>query len=213
MTLATKTNGQFDTAAAAVPAPFGPFTRVDNVAAVAPNSHLPVQCTAFGGTKTIYVSFDTLNDAKLLEAFIRDTFGIEYLLYQISLVSKVLAANIAEIDPPLTTAAEKQEILKSLSIIPTLFGTFPWKAHIENDKSLEVQVDFSGTPSGADLALVQDIDGQYYLKLWDFGDGATSLDDNPTHTYDLDGTYDVRLIVIGAGGIKEKRKSFTINVP
>jgi PKD repeat protein len=31
--------------------------------------------------------------------------------------------------------------------------------------------------------------------LWDFGDGATSTDKNPIHTYAQPGTYDVRLIV------------------
>ncbi len=31
--------------------------------------------------------------------------------------------------------------------------------------------------------------------LWDFGDGTTSTDENPTHIYDLSGMYDVSLIV------------------
>lgn len=39
-------NTDLNTAAAAVPAPFGPFTRVGNAADVSPNSHLPVEMTA-----------------------------------------------------------------------------------------------------------------------------------------------------------------------
>lgn len=35
---------------------------------------------------------------------------------------------------------------------------------------------------------------------WDFGDGTTSNTAFPAHTYDVPGTYDVRLIVQGAGG-------------
>jgi PKD repeat protein len=36
--------------------------------------------------------------------------------------------------------------------------------------------------------------------LWDFGDGASSTDANPTHLYAADGTYNVTLTVTGAGG-------------
>jgi PKD repeat protein len=36
--------------------------------------------------------------------------------------------------------------------------------------------------------------------LWDFGDGATSTQQNPTHTYSLSGVCVVRLVASGAGG-------------
>jgi len=36
--------------------------------------------------------------------------------------------------------------------------------------------------------------------LWDFGDGGTSGDQNPTHTYSSEGSYDVQLIVSNAYG-------------
>jgi PKD repeat protein len=35
---------------------------------------------------------------------------------------------------------------------------------------------------------------------WDFGDGATSTDQNPVHTYDVYGDYTVKLKVTGKGG-------------
>jgi FOG: PKD repeat len=35
---------------------------------------------------------------------------------------------------------------------------------------------------------------------WDFGDGATSTEPHPIHTYTAFGTYDVRLVVTGANG-------------
>lgn len=36
---------------------------------------------------------------------------------------------------------------------------------------------------------------------WDFGDGTTSSEQSPTHTYDADGVYDVQLSVTGANGL------------
>ncbi|APU89040.1 PKD containing protein [Virus Rctr85] len=206
-------NTDLNTAAAAVPAPFGPFTRVGNAADVSPNSHLPVEMTAFAGAKTFFVSYDTLSSADLLQDFIKNTFGIDYLIWQLKLALEVLDANAKDIAPPLATVPEQQEILKSLAIIPTLFGTFPWKALIENDPSLKVVADFTGTPAGANLTLDQTVTGQAYLHLWDFGDGTTSLATDPVKVYAADGTYVVRLIVIGAGGIVEVRKSFVIDVP
>jgi PKD repeat protein len=37
---------------------------------------------------------------------------------------------------------------------------------------------------------------------WDFGDGATSTQRNPEHTYADAGTYTVRLTGVGASGAK-----------
>jgi subtilisin family serine protease len=36
--------------------------------------------------------------------------------------------------------------------------------------------------------------------LWDFGDGSTSTEQNPTHVYEQPGTYTVTLLVYGPGG-------------
>lgn len=50
--------------------------------------------------------------------------------------------------------------------------------------------------------------------LWDFGDGATSVETNPTHTYLKVGTYSVQLNIItslGAQGIVKKTDYITID--
>src|SRR5690606_28546686 len=47
--------------------------------------------------------------------------------------------------------------------------------------------------------------------LWDFGDGGTSTDKNPTHSYAATGSYIVSLIVSGPGGTSEAAQT-TINV-
>lgn len=47
--------------------------------------------------------------------------------------------------------------------------------------------------------------------MWEFGDGATSTDPNPSHTYDNPGQYEVVLTVTdGQGGSDEKRYTVTI---
>ena len=37
------------------------------------------------------------------------------------------------------------------------------------------------------------------LRSWDFGDGDTSTEQHPIHTYDTPGTYTVKLVVTGPG--------------
>ena len=76
--------------------------------------------------------------------------------------------------------------------------------------STEVVADFSSsTPEGCVLPFTVDfstesINGDDYL--WSFGDGATSTEENPSHTYTTEGVFDVTLELSGAlceGGIGE----------
>ncbi|MFJ7243424.1 ThuA domain-containing protein [Kitasatospora sp. NPDC098652] len=53
-----------------------------------------------------------------------------------------------------------------------------------------------------------DPNGEALTYLWDFGDGSTSTDANPTHTYTDKGTFKARLTVTNASG-----KSAAITVP
>ncbi|MBX3378071.1 MAG: PQQ-dependent sugar dehydrogenase [Phycisphaeraceae bacterium] len=48
--------------------------------------------------------------------------------------------------------------------------------------------------------------------LWTFGDGATSTQQNPTHTYTQEGTYTVRLAVTGPAGTAVSQKANYIGV-
>lgn len=47
---------------------------------------------------------------------------------------------------------------------------------------------------------------------WQFGDGSTSTERNPTHTYVLDGVYDVRLTVAGSAGLAVTQRNGYIRV-
>jgi len=50
--------------------------------------------------------------------------------------------------------------------------------------------------------------------LWDFGDGTTSVEQSPTHTYLAEGVYTVKLNIItgtGAQGVETKKNYITVN--
>lgn len=52
-----------------------------------------------------------------------------------------------------------------------------------------------------------------HFWAWDFGDGGTSTDRNPTHTYRIDGTYNVRLIVTNNLGSDTAFQSINVTLP
>lgn len=57
-----------------------------------------------------------------------------------------------------------------------------------------------------------DTDGTIVSWVWDFGDGNTSTDQNPVHTYDANGTYDVSLEVTDdQGETGMTNQSVTVN--
>ena len=49
-------------------------------------------------------------------------------------------------------------------------------------------------------------------RFWDFGDGATSTEQNPAHTYIAPGTYTVNLTATNADGSSTATKSDYIRV-
>lgn len=66
---------------------------------------------------------------------------------------------------------------------------------------LDVQFSSDGT---------YDPDGTALSYAWDFGDGSTSTDDNPAHTYGANGRYNVSLVV--SDGQATRQKSVVVTV-
>lgn len=60
--------------------------------------------------------------------------------------------------------------------------------------------DFSYTTDGLDVQFFQEIQGEYSTLNWDFGDGNTSTEENPLHTYSAFGEYNVVLTSTNACG-------------
>jgi len=54
--------------------------------------------------------------------------------------------------------------------------------------------------------------GDYATLSWDFGDGGTSTDANPTYVYNAGGTFTVTLTVSGNGGTDQETKTAYISI-
>ncbi|MFC2107223.1 PKD domain-containing protein [Bacteroidota bacterium] len=76
--------------------------------------------------------------------------------------------------------------------------------------------DFSGSPTAGYFPLQVDFTdmstGDVSDWMWYFGDGNTSTTQDPSHTYNLAGTYSVSLKIVGPGGFDSINKVDYINV-
>ncbi|GIK27489.1 MAG: hypothetical protein BroJett007_06270 [Chloroflexota bacterium] len=72
---------------------------------------------------------------------------------------------------------------------------------------------FTFTVNNLDVQFTDLSTGQIDTWQWDFGDGATSTDQNPAHTYAVDGTYTVRLTVANAGGSNFSEQQVSVSAP
>jgi len=72
--------------------------------------------------------------------------------------------------------------------------------------SIDISLEVAFTGSAVDH------DGTISLYLWDFGDGETSEEQNPTHTYICPGDYTVSLTVVDNDGLLAQTNT-TINAP
>ncbi len=95
-------------------------------------------------------------------------------------------------------------------------GTTTKEAYIHVLPPLAPKADFSAAPrNGAAPLSVQFTDLSTNNPtgwLWDFGDGTTSTEQNPAHTYAQTGTYDVTLQVLNDAGTSTVTKPAYINV-
>lgn len=74
--------------------------------------------------------------------------------------------------------------------------------------------DFSATVKGLEASFTdasRDPDGRIASHKWEFGDGKTSTEASPRHTYEKAGTYPVTLTVTDDGGLTA-RKTQSVNV-
>ncbi len=79
-----------------------------------------------------------------------------------------------------------------------------------------VEANFSGSPTSGcaplDVTFTDNSTGEIDSWYWEFGDGNTSTEENPTHQYSESGTYTVSLTVTGPNGSDTETKTDYITV-
>ena len=87
------------------------------------------------------------------------------------------------------------------------------RINVTRIRDLLLVADFTANPSSgyAPLAVqFTDISQNAAGWTWDFGDGATSNEQNPSHIYSTEGTYNVNLVVSNANGTSPKSATITV---
>jgi len=76
---------------------------------------------------------------------------------------------------------------------------------------------FTKNPDSGNVPLVVQFtnssSGEITAYAWEFGDGETSNEKDPSHTYTNAGTYTVKLVVTGPGGVSETTSTITVIQP
>ena len=95
--------------------------------------------------------------------------------------------------------------LLSLSLV-ALAGFFM----VSCDEDATPQTDFEYQIDGKTVTFTNTTQGEVTEYLWQFGDGATSSDQDPVHEYSEGGDYLVTLLARNEKGAKEESKTITI---
>lgn len=220
--LSTITNGNFDSLCAAVPAPYGPLTRVDSVVATSPNSDLPITVTS-ALSVSFEISYDDLNDRQISHQVIRQAhqgIGQNEAVVQLAWAMDVLAAYADGYSAPPLTATETQTIYNILKQQRSLAGLNVWKGDEEVDGFEDTHVIASFTSvDGTDgtVTLTNTSTGDVDYALWDFNSGESTalLSDETAGAVTFDpidgaGTYSVSLTVVGPYSVDRYTADVTV---
>ena len=147
-----------------------------------------------------------------------DTYMIIYINELCTLDSSLVSENITsytvdgstlEVRFNVNDSEETYESIIANTILTKIGATEEDISYVvdeANDEPLQIMVEIPnlGEPGEAVEFLCYPGYGETpYTYLWDFGDGSTSDEQNPTHIYDRARIYDVTLTVTDAGGAEE----------
>jgi len=109
-------------------------------------------------------------------------------------------------------------VLVSMAVLAGLLSGCVTETPVEEPENIEPTADFTYTVENTTVMfedLSVDTDGNITFWAWDFGDGNTSYDTNPVHTYTEDNkTYSVTLTVDDDGGATAtETKTVTVGTP
>ncbi len=74
----------------------------------------------------------------------------------------------------------------------------------------DFEMSYTGDQAPLDVTFNNQSTGEVTSTLWEFGDGGTSTEDSPLHTFNAEGTYTIKLIVSGPHGESSHTALLTI---
>ncbi|MDD5433546.1 MAG: S8 family serine peptidase [Candidatus Pacebacteria bacterium] len=126
--------------------------------------------------------------------------------------------------PTLNHLEIKNRILQSVDVLTSLAGKVLSNGRLNVYNALTANIepafppvaDFIGVPTNGEKPLTvvfsDQSSGQIDSWLWEFGDGATSTQEDPSYVYSNPGSYNVKLTVNGQGGTDTQSKIGYISV-
>ena len=219
MALTTKTNANIDALAGAVPAPYGPLTRVTDMDALGyiPNSDRPIAFTSNVSTTAVSMSYDQLADVRTRDEILKEAHSKRNINGEFDEMVKAIAVLYAYTSsmslPHLDS--EKVLVLEGLRAQREIVAQPPNFINMNANPPVTLIVDFTvvdAEGAGAGLAAqVTNTTVGGFLYRWDWGDGTFSTGQNPAnHTYGGAGVKTVTLTVIGWEGVKSVSKNVTM---
>ena len=218
MVYATITNATFDVAAAAVPAPYGPLTRVDDLESTptySPNSHIGVRVTSAAGV-AFEISYADLTASNVVrDQYIKEAHGVQGKLQDLADWAAQLNAvlNNTAFDPLAAPDHFWQWILKAFQAMPEICALAPFEAFDEvQDRTTEMVASIATATVALVVTITNNSTGLYHFALIDWDDGTWDLIGMDTtsiaHTYSA-GSYDPVLWIIGPQGIDSDTDNVT----
>jgi len=213
-------------------------TRYDETLAYYSNYGLSLDLVAPGGDLNVDQNNDGYGDGVLQQTYNKEGSEISWG-YCFMEGTSMAAAHVSATAALLiaygntTSPAEVKEALESTAEdkgptgwdieygwgIVDAYAALQWGATKPGPGPLPPAAEFTAEPTiGPEQLTVQFTDqstGNITSWLWDFGDGETSTEQNPAHTYQDAGSYTVRLEVVGPDGsdFKIKKDYIQLNIP
>jgi serine protease len=212
-------------------------TRYDETLAYYSNFGLSLDLVAPGGDLNVDQNGDSYRDGILQQVYKVDGFGTISWGYSFAEGTSMAAAHVSGVAALLiahgnaTSPAEVRQALESTAEdkdtagwdirygwgIVDAFAALQWTASKPGPgpgpvpKPEPLKAEFTAEPTTApDKTTIQFTNqstGNITSWLWDFGDGATSIDPNPSHLYKDAHTYTVSLTITGPEGSDTETKS------